>query len=199
MDAITVGNDIDCTVTIKQFPFTNGLLTIIENPIGYTVTQDNEIIGKLEMDCPYQIVDGNQKLTIMHFQSNEETIEYYVGNKDEIIISDVIEEADIFKDEHQFGEKNQLHFSLFKKEKQWMVEPKKSTVYLNGRKITAKWKIEIGDWIFTPCLLLRFIDEDVLQVIGYEQFVTNLLSNKTTLFGNEEEVSYLSTYTSDAI
>lgn len=174
MENFTIGSEIDRTVTIKPFPLTNGFLTVTEDAVGYKVRQDGRILGHLEANRPFEIADDNRSLTILHFRSDGERANYFAGEREEIVVSDFLETADIFKTEAHFNRKNQLHFSFFKYEGEWMIAPKDSAVYVNGKKIGGKRKIEIGDWIFTPCLLLRFTEEDVLQVIGYEQYETDL-------------------------
>lgn len=174
MESYTVGSGIDCAVTIRQFPFTDGFLTITEDAVGYKVRQDSKLLVNLEANRPFDIVEGNRSLTILHLRSDGETTDYYVGEREEIIVSDSSQTADIFKVQHHFGRLGQLHFSFLKHAGEWMITPGDSSVYLNGRKISGKRKIEIGDWIFTPCLLFRFVEEDVLQVIGYEQYESGL-------------------------
>lgn len=181
MEAFTIGNEIDRTVTIRQFPFTNGFLSITEDAVGYKVRQDGQILGNLEANRPFELVDGSRSLTILHLRSDGETSDYFVGEKEEIVVSDFLETADIFKTEAHFNGKKQLHFSFFKYEEEWRIAPGDSDVYVNGKKIGGKRKIEVGDWIFTPCMLLRFIEEDVLQVIGYEQYETALPPIKVPL------------------
>lgn len=177
-ESFTVGSEIDRTVTIRQFPFTKGFLTITEDAVGHKIRQGDQLLGNLEANRPFELVDGNRSLTILHPRSNGESADYYVGDREEIVVSNTSATADIFKVEHCYGGKDQLHFSLLKLEEEWIIFPADSSVYVNGKKIGGKRKIEVGDWIFTPCLLLRFVEEDVLQVIGYEQYETSLLPVK---------------------
>lgn len=177
-ETFTVGSEIDRTVTIRQFPFTKGFLTITEDAVGYKIRQGDQLLGNLEANRPFELVDGNRSLTILHPRSNGESADYYVGDREEIVVSNTSATADIFKVEHCYGGKDTLHFSLLKLEEEWVIFPADSSVYVNGKKIGGKRKIEVGDWIFTPCLHLRFVEEDVLQVISYEQYETSLLPVK---------------------
>ena len=108
IESITVGHGIDCTVTIRQFPFTNGFLTITEDAVGYKVKQNGKLLGNLEANRPFDIVDDNRSLTILHLRSHGETADYYVGECEEISISDSSQTADIFKTKHRFGKMGQL-------------------------------------------------------------------------------------------
>ncbi len=173
-DAFTVGNAIDQTVTIKSFPFTNGFLTITEDAAGYKVRQGGRLLGNLEAKRPFVMQDGYGSLTILHLRSVVGKGDYHVADREELTVSNTTEDAAIFKKENLNGGKEQLHFSFIKDDKDWIVSPGDSHVYINGKKISGSKEIEIGDWIFTPYMLLRFVEEDVLQVIGYEEYGSNL-------------------------
>ena len=140
-DAFTIGHDIEQTVTIKPFPFTDGFLTITEDAVGYKVKQSGRLLGNLEAKRPFVMQEGNRRLTILHFRSVVEEGDYYVGAREEITISNVVEDAAIFKKESLDGGKDRLHFSFIKDGRDWIVSPGDSRVYVNGKKIGGNRKI----------------------------------------------------------
>jgi len=171
----TVGSDVDNTVTIKQFPFTNGSLAITENANGYKVVQGDKVVGNLHVNQPFEFIDSNRCLTIFPLIGEGEKNQYFIGNRKEIAVSDYLETADIFKlKKSKVGKENKLYFSFLEVDGNWLVDPNDSDIYINGVKIRNKQKVELGDWIFTPCLLFRLIDEEILEIVGFEQYETNL-------------------------
>lgn len=173
-ELFTIGSSVDNTVTINQFPFTNGFLTITENTLGFKVLQNNKILGELLMNQPFEFIDNKQTLTILPLGEGEKT-QYFIGNRIEVTVSDDQENADIFKTRKAIiGTDNKLFFSLLKSDKGWIVDTESSDVYVNGHKIRNRQKVELGDWIFTPSLLFKLLDEDILEIVAFEQYETKL-------------------------
>ncbi|WP_332651318.1 type VII secretion protein EssC [Lysinibacillus sp. 54212] len=175
-DNITIGNNKNDTVTIQKFPFTNGSLTIEEHSLGLSLYQNEQGIGKIHPQQYFEFKDGQSVLKLIHFDSIAKRQIYFVGNKKEITFSNQDEQADIFKKEVL---ENSLGFSLLQVEQHWVVESSNtSTIYINGERSRNRKRIGIGDLIFTPFMLLRLVDKDLLEVISFKDFESKLTAIK---------------------
>lgn len=169
---ITIGNNKNHTVTIRKFPFTNGALTIEEHSSGICVYQNGQERGNIQPKQYFECKDGKSVLKLIYFNFIFKKQTYFVGNKKEITFSNDDENADIVKKE---ALENSLSFSLLQVNQQWIIEPSTtSTLYINGEKCDARTFIRVGDFIFTLFMLIRIVDEDVLEVISFEDFESKL-------------------------
>lgn len=174
-DQITVGNDASHTVTILSLPFTNGPLTITEDSFGFTVKQHEQLLGKVnpKQFFEWQDVNSQKKLNIILFQSIAKQETYFVGEKQEIRFSNENEQAEItWKSELQ---QKPQSFAFLKVGHQWMFEiPSNAQVYINGQRKQSRKQIQLGDIIFTPFMLIRLVEEDVLEILSFEKYETQL-------------------------
>lgn len=170
-DTVTVGNDFSHTVTIRSLSFTNGFLTITEDPFGFRVEQNKKFLGKVNPKQFFEWKDANNEkiLKIILFQTITRHETYFLGKKQEIYFSTESNEADIVW-------KSNVHkepriFSLLKVGQQWMLENhSNSPLYINGQKKLSRKAIELGDIIFVPFMLIRLVEEDVLEIISFEDY-----------------------------
>ncbi|RKJ71644.1 hypothetical protein D7X33_22185, partial [Butyricicoccus sp. 1XD8-22] len=96
-DTVTVGNDSSHTVTIRSLSFTDGFLTITEDPFGFRVEQNEKFLGKVNPKQFFEWKDAhNEKiLKIILFQTITRHETYFLGKKQEIYFSTESNEADI--------------------------------------------------------------------------------------------------------
>ncbi|MEK3766652.1 type VII secretion protein EssC [Solibacillus sp. FSL K6-4121] len=171
---VTVGPDSSHTVTIQNLPFTNGSLLITEDSFGFTVKQHEKLLGKVnpKQFFEWQDENSNKKLKIILFLAVTNSNTYFIGNRQEILFSTKFEEADIFWEEN-YG--NTQSFSLIRAEKKWLLEiSNENHLYINGQRKFASKEIQIGDIIFTPFLIIRLLEEDVLEISSFENFDSTL-------------------------
>ncbi len=174
-DHITVGNDSSHTVTIRSLSFTDGFLTIKEDAFGFRVEQNEQFLGKVNPMQFFEWKDANsgKTLNIILFQSIAKHETFFVGNKEEIRFSTESTEADIVWISNFY--KSPQAFSFLKFGQSWMLENyRNGPLYINGQKLQSRKKIELGDIIFTPFMQIRLVEEDMLEIIHFEDIESRL-------------------------
>lgn len=84
-------------MTIREFPFTKGIVSIEKHDSFYEVKQNELVLGKLNDGEPFQINDEGKTLTIIGTSEAIKSQTYYSGYKREIEISSDNPEASIYK------------------------------------------------------------------------------------------------------
>ncbi|MFC0190215.1 type VII secretion protein EssC [Fictibacillus aquaticus] len=165
---ITLGQELQQTVTVRAFPFTGGPMTIQKSDTddSLEIVQNDKVVGSVSENSPVVIEDSGEKLSIFLTEEMDYQATYFTGNHKEIFFSSDSEQAHVTK-------KGQADkgFYLTKATGKWMITPNSQNVYVNGRKIEEKAILETGDIIFWPFMTIRLVEDDLLQVsslAGYE-------------------------------
>ncbi|WP_282033614.1 type VII secretion protein EssC [Metabacillus indicus] len=172
---VTIGSDIQHTLTIRNFPFSSGPLKLVkqDNKSGLSILQEDREIGAASPDEPVVFEDNGEKLTVFFTAAEEVSETRFIGSKKEVSFSAVGRDAHIFK-ESQSAALGKNKLSLLRTNGSWKVEPGDETVYLNGRKIDSITPLETGDLLFWPFMTVRLLQEDLLQVTSFEPFQSSL-------------------------
>jgi len=172
-NAVTVGPEFEQMVTVGSFPFTEGSLTLETCNEGYDVLQDGKSIGHIKNGEPFYLKDGEEVLTIFLTAAPINNQTYYSGYQKEITFSSDDDSALIYKKNGMILE--EVHsFELIKTSKGWMAEPGRGRLYLNGRKLTARAFLEVGDLLFFPFMAVRLLEDDLIQISSFERFEAKL-------------------------
>lgn len=174
-DTITVGNDTVHTVTIRSLPFTDGFLMITEDVYGFRVMQNENLLGKVNPKQFFEWKDrnSNKTLKIILFQSIAKHETYFVENKQEVRFTTESDEAEIVWNSNLHTMRQD--FSFLKVGQQWILENHTSTpIYINGQKRPSRKTIQLGDIIFVPYMLIRLVEEDVLEIVSFEDYESRL-------------------------
>ncbi|MDQ0273312.1 type VII secretion protein EssC [Cytobacillus purgationiresistens] len=173
-DSLIIGNDVKHTVTIRNFPFAEGPLTITEVEHGFVIsTEDGRIISQAVKGEVLELKQQNETLKILLTSSELSRETYYVGNQQEVRISAVDQTAHIWKAAITDLYEKQS-FSLYKETGEWLIDSNKQDLYINGERKSGNNHVKIGEWLFIPFMMIRFIEDDVIEVISMEECVINL-------------------------
>ena len=171
--SLTVGPDVSQMMTVRQFPFTDGILTLEVKDEKFSVWQNGTLIGKANETNSFQLIDQNHRLTIFLKPSDERVQTYYVGYQSEITYSTYDHETQIYHSNPSISETNQS-FTLFKLSNGWVVEPRMTNLYLNGKRMYKTTPVEIGDFLFCSFMTFRLLEEDLLEINSIEEYETQL-------------------------
>ncbi|MFC7373526.1 type VII secretion protein EssC [Fictibacillus iocasae] len=167
---VTIGGELQQTVTVRAFPFNDGPLTIQKSTEEHKldVFQSNRIIGTVSADQPFILKDGEERLAI--YVTKELSVQgtYFTGLHKELVFS---------SDEHAHVSSATWGaggFSFTKAGSRWMIAPGNENVYLNGRKIKKQTGLEIGDILFVPFMVIRILENDLLHIASLEEYKTML-------------------------
>lgn len=178
LKSITIGPNISDSVTVRNFPFSKGILTISRDKEKIEVYQDDKVIGHVMVDNLFQVSDGDQTLRIYLTNDSEVQQSYYIGFEKEYTFSATGSEADLtYQSIESFGSE-EVSFVLIKARERWMISPNKGELYLNGHKIAGPTKFEVGDLLFWPFMSIKLLDTDLIQVISRKDFITKLPAAK---------------------
>ncbi|MDQ0208509.1 type VII secretion protein EssC [Alkalicoccobacillus murimartini] len=99
---------------------------------------------------------------------------FYVGAEKEISLS--MDGQGTFYWEKPFALPFQSEgVSIIKRENKWILFPyEASFVFINGQRIFSRTEIHVGDLIFCPAITFCFVEEDLMQVVSYQQYTTHL-------------------------
>jgi S-DNA-T family DNA segregation ATPase FtsK/SpoIIIE len=173
---ISIGSEIQHTLTVRNFPFSEGALTVAkkEEIDGFVIIQNDKPIGKAAVKEPFHLEDHSEQLTIFLTPAPEKAEAYYIGFQKEISFSAAIKEAHIYKDKGTFPVLGKGSLTLLKAGSHWKVSPEGEKVYLNGRKVECLTQLQIGDILFWPFMTVRLIEEDLIQVLSIDEFHSSL-------------------------
>ncbi|KXZ17785.1 type VII secretion protein EssC [Bacillus nakamurai] len=173
---LTIGPEMKDTITIGTLPLRHTAVSLRSKETDlYDVFLGNNCAGALTIgnDVSFQIEGEDIRLRITEDQ--QETSVYFIGEKDEIVFSSELLEADIVK-EPSSAQKGT--FYLQKAGDSWSVIPGSQEVYVNGERAAASQKLQAGDELLWNFLRVRLTEEDLLEIIHHERFQTGLLKTK---------------------
>lgn len=171
--SLTIGPDVSQMITVGQFPFTDGIITLEVKGEAFSVWQNGSLIGKSNETSSFQLMDQNLRLTFFLKPSDEKIQTYYVGYQAEITYSTFNQQAHIYHSNPTISETNES-FTLFKMNNGWVVEPRMKNLYLNGKRMYEATPIEIGDYLFCSFMTFRLLEEDLLEITSIEEFDSKL-------------------------
>lgn len=173
---LTIGPELKHSVTIRQFPFKKGpvILEKHKDADAYSVYQEGEPAQVLALGEKAAVNDGEEELVLFLTEVHESAPAYYLGERKEITISSVDQEADVYFSgtDSCFGNKGA--FSIIKLEDRWNVVPNGENVYLNGEKRSKPASLQNGDEILYGLNTFRVIEGDLLEINAWEPFETAL-------------------------
>lgn len=158
-DEVTAGNERYHTVTIQAFPI-EPKLTFVKSADGIRVKvyQEDKLIGTLTNDNQLTVRCGNEDIHITYVSRVYQETRYYIG-KQTII---------------DFPDKDQKHFSMICHQGKWVIQPETTSVYLNGRQLTDRFVMKVGDTLFCSDYFLYLENEDVFAVKSKDDFKISL-------------------------
>lgn len=173
---ITAGSQIQHTVTITGFPFTDGTIAIKKDvEQNLQVFQNDLHVGTLTKNDSLILRDGEATLTLYTKETPDKTETYYIGDKKECLFSTSDEKAHInCPSETSTLLSKDDSFELIKIKEKWMISVKSEQVYLNGHKINGITPLEIGDILFWPFMTVKLIENDLLQITSNENYHSKL-------------------------
>ncbi|MCM3180975.1 type VII secretion protein EssC [Cytobacillus horneckiae] len=173
-DEILIGNDVKHTITFQGFPFNEGPLRLSKGEQGYTITKaSGETLGTLTNESQLEWTDNNHKMKMVLTSSYNHRGVYYAGDQQEVTFSTTNDHAHIYTSS-ALNIHNNVSFTLFKQQGKWLVEQENQPLYVNGERIQGKQQIDVGEWLFFPFTMIRFIEEDVIEVSSVHEFKSQL-------------------------
>lgn len=173
---LTLGPELKHSVTIRHFPFKKGPVTLEKHKDAdsYSVYQEGEPAQVLTLGEKAAVKDGEEELVLFLTEVHESAPAYYLGERKEITISSVDQEADAYFSgtDSFFGNKGA--FSIIRLEDRWNVVPNGENVYLNGEKRSKPASLQNGDEILYGLNTFRLIEGDLLEINAWEPFETAL-------------------------
>ncbi len=173
--SITIGNDLEEQVTVRNFPFTEGSISIDFQEDGFVLKQNDRQIGNGSFLEPFEWKTGNEVLWMVLTPEMKEVKTYYLGNHREASLS--IKDRNTNSQSIFNSDKNAIHFSRGLSEK-WVVKAEEVSCFLNGHKIFKDVQLEVGDLLLLPFMEIRFVEEDAIEVSSYDDYETNLSEMK---------------------
>ncbi|OMI01615.1 FtsK/SpoIIIE N-terminal domain-containing protein, partial [Bacillus swezeyi] len=173
---LTIGPDLKDSVTISHFPFEKGPVALEKQKesVLYSVYREGEPASSLALGENTTVKDGAEELTLFLTEESESSPIYYLGDRKEIAVSSLDQEADIYFPEMDSFFVDGGTFSFIRLEGKWNVIPSGALVYMNGEKISAPAAVQNGDEILFGLNTFRIIEGDLLEVNGQGTFDTNL-------------------------
>ncbi|MDL4840550.1 type VII secretion protein EssC [Aquibacillus rhizosphaerae] len=174
---ITIGSELEHTLTISKFPASHDPFQIEYVDGVYHLIQDSMRGIIIELDEAYTITAGDLEITIFVSQSPTYSSSYYIGHKEEVNFSIDTENSDLQKDPFLVGENGS--FIIYKTNDTWELETKNNVfIYKNGHRIVGKTKISVGDILFWPLMTITFTEIDVIQVESNRNIDSKLIETK---------------------
>ncbi|MDR7074429.1 type VII secretion protein EssC [Fictibacillus barbaricus] len=172
---ITIGPKIHDTVTVLNFPFSGGSLTITKNEDQeLEVIQNGITIGQLSLNNSFHFTDKEQTLSLILTPQQENDKTYYIGYEKEYTFAAADRHAQVIHHSTNGFVAETESFVLIKARDRWMISPKSDHIYLNGHKIDGLTPFEVGDLLFWPFMSLKLIEKDLLQISSLEKFTSEL-------------------------
>ncbi|WP_110112138.1 type VII secretion protein EssC [Bacillus sp. CGMCC 1.16541] len=170
---VTIGSTQRDTVTIPSFPFVNGSLTLTRNAQqqGFTLVQQEKVIGELRDYEPHTLSQQNEQLTMLVTPTPVNKGTYYIGGRSELTIS-TSEHGTIWQTESLLHEGTDLRLARINGK--WYVTPEATTVYVNGKKRREVYPLQVGDILLWSAMTLRLVEDDLLEVVAWKEFQTTL-------------------------
>ncbi|ATH92992.1 type VII secretion protein EssC [Bacillus glycinifermentans] len=173
---LTIGSELKHSVTIRHFPFKKGPVTLEKHKDAdsYSVYQEGEPAQVLTLGEKAAVKDGEEELVLFLTEVHESAPAYYLGERKEITISSVDQEADVYFSGTYSFFGNKGAFSIIRLEDRWNVVPNGENVYLNGEKRSKPASLQNGDEILYGLNTFRLIEGDLLEINAWEPFETAL-------------------------
>lgn len=173
---LTIGPDLKHSVTIKHFSFEKGpvVLEKQKDSDAFNVQLGGEAVSSLKLGGKASVQSGAEQLTLFLAEESDSVPAYYLGERQEVVISSLEQEADVYFNETDsfFGEKGT--FSFIRLDGQWNVLPNGAKIYLNGEEVSASVSVQNGDEIAFGLNILRIVEDDLLEIEGFGQYDTSL-------------------------
>lgn len=173
---LTIGPDLKHSVTIKHFSFEKGpvVLEKQKDSDAFNVQLGGETVSSLKLGGKASVQSGAEQLTLFLAEESDSVPAYYLGERQEVVISSLDQEADVYFNETDsfFGEKGT--FSFIRLDGRWNVLPNGAKIYLNGEEVSASVSVQNGDEIAFGLNILRIIEDDLLEIEGFGQYDTSL-------------------------
>ncbi|MGX2958102.1 type VII secretion protein EssC [Peribacillus sp. JNUCC 23] len=172
--SLSVGPDVQQTVTVREFPFTGGILDIVIEESRFVIRQNETLIFEGTAEEPFELEDRGETLRMFLTSSDVLTSTYYMGYQQEISFSSDNEDAVFYKKKTVILKQDNDSFHLLKTGGRWQVKPQEATLFVNGQKVRQNMIVEIGDIIFSPFMEIRLLDIDLIEIISLDKYVTSL-------------------------
>lgn len=171
-DVITIGNERKHTVTLQHVPFHEGPVVLKKNNSSLMVTRgnDDKYIGQLKQDETLEIGDKEQAIRLCFTSNKLVKQDYYLGGKKEVTISTFKKDAHFYFPQAL----NEIFFTLLNDRGAWTLEIEQQHLYKNGEKITGRFPLKSGDWLFFPFVMMRLNGDDVLEIFCSNSCETKL-------------------------
>ncbi|KKI89575.1 cell division protein FtsK [Bacillus sp. SA1-12] len=171
---VTIGGDWQHTITIQQAPSAQKPLKVKYRNDSYWLYQAEEHAEQLVWHTQYETSCGKEPITLMVTDSFLSAKTYYLGNKSEVAFSTTQEKAAFQKAVEASWKQDS--FTLYKQDNRWeIVFDETETIYRNGQRLEQAAKLEIGDQLFWPTMMIKLLEEDLIQVNSLLEYKTELL------------------------
>ena len=172
--SLSVGPDVQQTVTVREFPFTKGLLDIDIEENRFVIRQNETLIFEGTTEEPFELEDRGETLKVFLTSSEVLTSTYYMGYQQEISFSADNEDAVFYKKKTAILKQANDSFQLLKTGGRWRIESQNAFLFVNGQKVEQNMIVEIGDIIFSPFMEIRLLDVDLIEITSLEKYATRL-------------------------
>jgi len=164
LDKISIGNEIQHTITFKSFPANSPLMIKpVKNTHKFKVALDGETIGEITPQKRYEI-KIESILIGFYFDPNPWSKKsYYIDYEQEI---DIYTATDV--------RKSALCFTLRRHFERWILKPNTDDVFINGKKISKQTELQVGDRIFYPSAMIEYTAEDIITVQTKDDYQLSL-------------------------
>lgn len=167
---VTIGASDKHTMTLQSL--TSSYKMINKNGTYY-MDQGVEQEREIDKDTFHSLAVGEEELSIYLSSKDFEGKSYYIGHLDECIFSSIDESATFLKKSAELL--NQESFSLNRLQGQMEVSLLAGVpVYINGHLIKESTKLEVGDVICWPFMIVTLIEKDVIRVDSLSDYKTSL-------------------------
>ncbi|MBM7703051.1 type VII secretion protein EssC [Metabacillus iocasae] len=169
----TIGAKQRDTVTVPHFPFADGPITITKknDQNGLTVVQQQRVIGELEDYKPLCVTDQQQEINMIATPAPVNKGTYYIGGRSELTLT-TSEHGHIQQSEYLINEGKDVR--ILRVNNAWHLIPNESIIYVNGKQLNEPLSLQVGDIIFWSAMTLRLIEEDLIEIVAWREFHTEL-------------------------
>lgn len=175
---ITIGNDVDHTVTIQSvyMPEVVELMPEREGEF-FNICIGEKSVGVLKDNLPFSLpISEDNEITILFTKKKSIEKLYYIGSHYQIRFGEREETDHIIKNSEIMMPKFAKSFLLLKKTDGWYVEPENPNhpIFINGERVNNLRLIQNGDIIFWRMLKISLVEGDVLSISTAFCYKSNL-------------------------
>ncbi|MCW1928791.1 type VII secretion protein EssC [Bhargavaea beijingensis] len=171
---MSIGPSSDDTVTVLDFPFTNGTITLEGGDDGYRVSDRQGDIGFLKIGDQLTALQKGRSLNIAITPAPRKSVSYFIGFENQLVFATENPKATVnLTGTGQPGGADNV--VLLKGTDGWSADVKfGNPVYLNGKKTSGAVRLCEGDVIQWLMLEIRLAGNDRIEVASPYSYRTAL-------------------------